>query len=179
VNDEMRALAEKHRRVIGDRLGYHNVEFRKGRIQDLRPDLALVDSYLESPVRSASDLARFEAFCNRVRLERPLVVDDSVDLVLSNCVLNLVRPEDKEQLFTEMFRVVRRGGRVAISDIVSDEDVPEELQRDSELWSGCISGAFREDKFLEAFDAAGSTECRSSNAMSNPGARFTGSSSGP
>ncbi len=156
ANDKMLALAEAHRCGIGDSLGYHNVEFRKGRIQDLRLDLALVDSYLaERPVRSAADLARFEGFCASVRLDHPLVADDSVDLVLSNCVLNLVRPEDKEQLFAEMFRVVRRGGRVAISDIVSDEDVPEELQRDPELWSGCISGAFREDRFLDAFDDAG------------------------
>lgn len=156
ANDKMLALAEKYRREIGDSVGYHNVEFRKGRIQDLRLDLALVDSYLaESPIRSASDLARFEGFCTSVRLNDPLVDDDSVDLVLSNCVLNLVRPEDKEYLFAEMFRVVRRGGRVAISDIVSDEDVPEELQRDPELWSGCISGAFREDRFLDAFDDAG------------------------
>src|SRR5260370_23930890 len=54
-----------------------------------------------------------------------------------------------------MFRVVRRGGRVAISDIVSDEDVPAELQCDPQLWSGCISGAYREDAFLDAFDRAG------------------------
>jgi arsenite methyltransferase len=70
-------------------------------------------------------------------------------------VLNLVRTEHKEQLFNEMFRVVRRGGRVAISDIVSDEDVPSEMQGDPELWSGCISGAYREDAFIEAFDRAG------------------------
>ncbi len=70
-------------------------------------------------------------------------------------MLNLVRPEDKEQLFAEMFRVLRRGGRVAISDIVSDEDVPDELRRDPELWSGCVSGAYREDAFLDAFDRAG------------------------
>jgi hypothetical protein len=84
-----------------------------------------------------------------------LVADESINLVLSNCVLNLVRPEDKEQLFEEMFRVVRRGGRVAISDIVSDEDVPVELQGDPELWSGCIAGAYREDAFLDAFARAG------------------------
>jgi hypothetical protein len=54
-----------------------------------------------------------------------------------------------------MFRVTRRGGRVAISDIVSDEDAPEDLLRDPELWSGCVSGAYREDAFLEAFDRAG------------------------
>jgi len=156
ANDEMLALAEKHRHSIGERIGYHNVEFRKGRIQDLRLDLKLVDAYLaENPVRRAADLAALDAYCARAREERPLVADESVDVVLSNCVLNLVRPEDKEQLFAEMFRVVRRGGRVSISDIVSDEDVPVELQRDAELWSGCIAGAYREDAFLDAFDRAG------------------------
>jgi len=69
--------------------------------------------------------------------------------------LNLVKPEDKAELFREMFRVVKRGGRVAISDIVSDEEVPAHLQENPELWSGCISGAFREDLFIEAFDRAG------------------------
>ncbi len=156
ANDEMLALAEKYRLPIGERIGYHNVEFRKGRIQDLQLDLALVDSYLaKNPVSSASELAHFNAHCSSIKLERPLVARESVDIVLSNCVLNLVRPEDKEQLFDEMFRVVRRGGRVAISDIVSDEDVPEELQQDPELWSGCIAGAYREDAFLDAFDRAG------------------------
>ncbi|MCA1603915.1 MAG: methyltransferase domain-containing protein, partial [Acidobacteria bacterium] len=63
ANDEMLSLAEKYRREIGDELGYHNVRFRKGRIQDLRLDLALVDSYLaENPIRSAADLASFEAY---------------------------------------------------------------------------------------------------------------------
>ncbi len=156
ANDEMLALAEKYRRQIGDRIGYHSVEFRKGRIQDLRLDLRLVDSYLnENPIRSASELASFENYCTRIREECPLVSDESVDVVLSNCVLNLVRPEDKEQPFNEMFRVVRRGGRVSISDIVADEDVPDELKRDPELWSGCIAGAYREDAFLDAFDRAG------------------------
>lgn len=156
ANDEMLALAEKHRSGVGERLGYHNIEFRKGRIQDLRLDLALVDSYLaENPVASVAGLARFNDYCDAMKAARPLVADESVDIVLSNCVLNLVRPEDKEQLFGEMFRVVRRGGRVAISDIVSDEDVPKEMKQDRELWSGCIGGAYREDAFLDAFDRAG------------------------
>src|SRR5574341_264814 len=156
ANDEMLALAGEYQTSIGESIGYHNVEFRKGRIQDLRLDLSLVDSYLaENPVASASDLAQFNDYCAVITAERPLVADESVDLVLSNCVLNLVRPEDKEQLFEEMFRVVRRGGRAAISDIVSDEDVPADLQRDPKLWSGCIAGAYREDAFLEAFDRAG------------------------
>ena len=156
ANEEMLALAEKHRHDIGERVGYHNVEFRKGRIQDLRLDLSLVDAYLAAnPVASAANLARLDAYCSEIIADRPLVADESVDVVLSNCVLNLVRPEDKEQLFNEMFRVVRRGGRVCISDIVADEDVPVELQRDAELWSGCIAGAYREDAFLDAFDRAG------------------------
>ncbi len=156
ANEEMLALAEKYRQQIGERIGYHNVEFRRGRIQDLRLNLALVNDYLAAnPVACAADLARLDAYCAKIKDERPLIADESIDVVLSNCVLNLVRPEDKEQLFAEMFRVVRHGGRVAISDIVADEDVPEELRRDPELWSGCISGAYREDAFLEAFDRAG------------------------
>ncbi len=156
ANDEMLTLAEKYRIQIGQRLGYQNVEFRKGRIQDLRLDLRLVDSYLAgNPITTSKDLSRFQSYCTVISKQQPMIEDESVDLVLSNCVLNLVRPEDKEQLFREMFRVLRRGGRAAISDIVSDEDVPEDLQRDAELWSGCIAGAFREDAFLEAFDRAG------------------------
>ena len=82
-----------------------------------------------------------------------------MDAVVSNCVLNLVRTEDRRQLFSEVYRVLKRGGRAIISDIVSDEDVPEDLQNDAELWSGCISGAFREDRFLEAFEDAGFYGC--------------------
>ena len=54
-----------------------------------------------------------------------------------------------------MHRVLEKGGRIAISDIVSDEVVPEELQKDEALWSGCISGAFQEKEFLKAFEDAG------------------------
>lgn len=84
-----------------------------------------------------------------------MIPDESIDCVVSNCVLNLVRPEDRRQLFVEIFRVLRLGGRVAISDIVADEDVPDHLQNEPELWSGCVSGAFREDRFLTAFEDAG------------------------
>ena len=91
----------------------------------------------------------------RLAAEQPMIEDDSVDCVVSNCVLNLVRPDDRRQLFAEIFRVLKVGGRAAISDIVSDETVPEHLQNNAELWSGCISGAWREDQFLEEFEAAG------------------------
>ncbi len=156
TNTEMLALANKYRAEMAEKIGYGNVEFRYGRIQDLRLDLKLVDEYLrENPIKTADDFFAYETFVAQSKAEKPLIADDSIDVILSNCVLNLVRAEDKEQMFAEMFRVLKRGGLVAISDIVADEDVPVHLQNDPELWSGCISGAFREDLFLKAFEKAG------------------------
>ncbi len=156
TNQEMLALARKYREEMASRIGFANVQFRYGRIQDLKLDLDLVNEYLaENPISTAEGIESFEAFKAAASSEKPMIPDGSVDLILSNCVLNLVRPEDKEQMFREMFRVLKRGGRAAISDIVSDEDVPEHLQRDPELWSGCVSGAFREDLLIEAFEKAG------------------------
>ena len=143
-NEEMLALAEKYRVGVGQRLGYHNVEFRRGRIQNLSLDLGLVGPYLTSnPVHSVADLFRLREFEERISREKPLIPDNSIDVIVSNCVLNLVRPEDKSELFSEMHRVLKRGGRIAISDIVSDEPVTDSMRNDSELWSGCVSGAFQ------------------------------------
>lgn len=156
MNEEMLRLARRYRKEIGDKLGYHNVEFRRGKIQDLKLDLDRADLYLrENPVHNASDLLAYEEFVQEQESSQPLVADESVDLVVSNCVLNLVKDENKKQLFEEIYRVLKRGGRVAISDIVSDEPVPAHLKNDPELWSGCISGALREDEFLNAFAAIG------------------------
>jgi ubiquinone/menaquinone biosynthesis C-methylase UbiE len=154
-NPLMLELARKYERTVGDRLGYHNVEFRRGKIQDLRTNLELVDQYLrDNPVRSTSDLAKFEEYQSKLGHEQPLIADESVDVIVSNCVLNLVRPDDKSILFAEMYRVLKRGGRIAISDIVSDEPVPERLAKDPDLWSACVSGAFQEEDFLRAFEEA-------------------------
>ncbi|MBA3503591.1 MAG: methyltransferase domain-containing protein [Myxococcota bacterium] len=156
MNDEMLAIARRAAPEVAANVGYANVEFRKGKIQDLALDRDAVDAWLrEHPVRSEADLVALEDVMTELRHTRPLIADASIDVVVSNCVLNLVRAEDKAQLFGELHRVLRRGGRVVISDIVSDEDIPESLRRDPELWSGCISGAFREDLFLEAFERAG------------------------
>ncbi len=154
-NPPMLALARKYQKSIGDKLGYHNVEFRRGKIQDLKINLDLLDQYLQqNPVQSVADLARLEEFETKIRHEKPLVPDESIDAIVSNCVLNLVRPEDKKRLFAEMYRVLKRGGRVAISDIVSDEPVPAHLAKDPDLWSACVSGAFQEQEFLHAFEEA-------------------------
>lgn len=156
MNDEMLALARRNTGAFAHTVGYDNVSFKKGRIQDLELDLEEVDRALaERPVRSVDDLARLDARMAELRRRAPLVADESVDVVISDCVLNLVRPEDKRRLFTEIHRVLKRGGRAIISDIVSDEDVPFHLQQNPELWTGCISGAMREDAFLAAFEEAG------------------------
>jgi arsenite methyltransferase len=155
-NPSMLDLARRNRPLFSERVGFDNVEFRCGLIQDLRLDLDLLARELGlEPVRSQWDWLRLRSVEEKLRLEQPLVPDESVNCVLSNCVLNLVRTHDRDQLFAEIFRVLARGGRVAVSDIVADETVPEHLQRDSQLWSGCIAGAFREDDFLKAFERAG------------------------
>jgi arsenite methyltransferase len=168
-NPPMLELARKYQESIADQLGYHNVEFRRGKIQDLKTNLELLDRYLQAhPIRSVSDLATLETYQNDIRDEQPLIADESIDVIVSNCVLNLVRPDDKRQLFSEMYRVLKRGGRVAISDIVSDEPVPEHLVNDRNLWSACVSGAFQEEEFLRAFEEAGFHGIRIEELRSEP-----------
>lgn len=156
ANPEMLALARGAARRVSEKIGYANVAFRRGRIQDLGLDLDRLDAWLAAhPVKSSDDLAALEAEAVRLRREEPLVADASVDVVVSNCVLNLVREDARSQLVREIFRVLRPGGRIAISDIVSDEPVPEDLKRDPELWSGCVAGAFEERTLLAELEQAG------------------------
>ncbi|MGA9471132.1 MAG: methyltransferase domain-containing protein [Terriglobales bacterium] len=156
VNAEMLALARRHAPSVAGKLGFGNVEFRRGRLEDLAINLDSLDRRLaDHPVSGVEQLARLENFVTQQRQNDPLVASDSVDVVVSNCVLNLVRDEDKGKVFAESFRVLRRGGRAVISDIVADEPVPGHLKNDPELWSGCVSGALEQNEFLRAFEQAG------------------------
>lgn len=156
MTDDMLEVARRNAPIVAERIGYSNVEFRKGRIQDLQLDLeALEECLKENPISDANGFLEAEELAEELRLRQPLVESDSVDVVVSNCVLNLVSKTNRRQLFEEIYRVLRNGGRAVISDIVCDEEVPEEMQNDPELWSGCISGAFREDEFLKAFEEVG------------------------
>ena len=156
MTPEMLDVARRNAPLVAERIGYSNVEFRRGRIQDLGLDLDLLEQRLSSsPVSNVEDLLETERLVDQLREAKPLVESDSVDVVVSNCVLNLVSNDHKKLLFSEIYRVLNRGGRAVISDIVSDESVPAEMQEDPELWSGCVSGALTESGFLEAFESAG------------------------
>ena len=156
MTDEMLEVARRYAPIVAERIGYSNVEFRKGRVQDLALDLELLNRQLQkNPITDAASFLAVDELAEELRVKHPLIPSDSVDVVVSNCVLNLVEPKSKRQLFDEIFRVLKKGGRAVISDIVSDEEVPEEMQSDPDLWSGCISGALTEEGFLAAFETAG------------------------
>ena len=156
MTDDMLEVARRAAPQVADRIGYANVRFRKGRIQDLKLDLEALEGALEKrPVSDANGYLELENEIARLRMEEPMIADDSIDAIVSNCVLNLVDADRKRSLFGELFRVLKTGGRAIISDIVSDRPVTEAMKSDPELWSGCLSGAMTESEFSEAFQAAG------------------------
>lgn len=156
MTDDMLEVARRNAPLVAQNIGHANVEFRKGRIQDLALDLEILDQELrKQPIADANAYLAADTLAADLRLKNPLIASDSIDVVVSNCVLNLVETHLKRQLFEEIFRVLKKGGRAVISDIVSDEEIPIHLQNDSYLWSGCISGAYTEQGFLTAFEEAG------------------------
>lgn len=156
MTDDMLEIARRNAPVVAENIGFSNVEFRKGRIQDLRLDLEALDGKIRNrPVSDSNGLLELESEMERLRMEQPMIEDASIDVVVSNCVLNLVDAPKKKAMFCELHRVLRNGGRAVISDIVSDEPVTSEMMRDPELWSGCLSGAMTERDFLKAFEEAG------------------------
>jgi arsenite methyltransferase len=82
--------------------------------------------------------------------------DDSVDVIISNCVINL--SSDKDAVLREAFRVLKPGGRLAVSDVVVRGEVPAEIRRSMELWVGCIAGALEEQEYATKLRAAGFTD---------------------
>ena len=82
--------------------------------------------------------------------------DDSVDVVISNCVINLAA--DKRKVLSETARVLRPGGRFAVSDVIADPDMDDATRADMQQWTGCIAGALTRDEFEQALAAAGLEE---------------------
>ena len=156
MNDDMLALARNSKAAVAEKAGFDNVTFFKGKIEDLALDRGKLEEYLEKyPIKNGQDLQRFENYTSELRASSPMIKDNSIDVIVSNCVLNLVDEVDKPAMFKELYRVLKKGGRVAISDIISDEEVPVEMKKDPNLWSGCISGAFQEQQFIKMFEDNG------------------------
>src|SRR5206468_1121195 len=89
-------------------------------------------------------------------IEQIPLPDNSVDVIISNCVINL--SSDKDQVLAEAFRVLKPGGRFAVSDVVTRGSVPEEVRNSMLLWVGCIAGALEEGEYSSKLRAAGFTE---------------------
>ncbi|GHA37682.1 arsenite S-adenosylmethyltransferase [Salinimicrobium marinum] len=107
-------------RINADKLGFNNVEFREGDIEEIP------------------------------------VSDNMADVVVSNCVLNLV--PNKQKVISEIFRVLKSGGHFSISDIVLVGDLPQALQEDAEMYAGCISGAIQKKEYLGFIKESGFEE---------------------
>jgi arsenite methyltransferase len=84
------------------------------------------------------------------------LADDSVDVVISNCVINLAA--DKRKVLAEAARVLKPGGRFAVSDVIADPDMDEATRADMQQWTGCIAGALTHDEFAQALKDAGLTD---------------------
>lgn len=106
-------------RINADKLGYNNVEFREGDIDNMP------------------------------------VADSTADVIVSNCVLNLV--PNKQKVISEIFRVLKPGGHFSISDIVLVGDLPDALRQDAEMYAGCVAGAIQKNDYLQNILDAGFT----------------------
>ena len=89
----------------------------------------------------------------RGEIENIPLPDGSVDVIISNCVINL--SADKDRVLHEAFRVLKPGGRFAVSDVVTRGEVPEEIRKNILLWAGCVAGALEEDEYRAKLTAAG------------------------
>ena len=86
-------------------------------------------------------------------IEQIPLPDNSVDVIISNCVINL--SADKDRVFAEAFRVLKPGGRLAVSDVVVRGEVPAQIRKSVELWIGCVAGALEEDEYRAKLAKAG------------------------
>ena len=121
----------------------------KGRVigVDMTPEM--LSRAVENAKRGGYDNVEFR----QGEIEELPVEDNSVDCVISNCVINL--SVDKDKTFSEAFRTLKPGGRLMVSDIVLTKDLPREIVKNVEAYTGCVSGAVKSDDYLAAIKGAG------------------------
>jgi arsenite methyltransferase len=115
--------------------------------------LDMTDEMLELARRNQREAGVENAEFRRGTIEAIPLPDASVDVVISNCVINL--SADKPAVFREAARVLRPGGRFAVSDVIADPEMDDATRADMEQWTGCISGALTEREYRDALAAAG------------------------
>ena len=113
-------------------------------------------------IKRADSLAKERGYANvEFRLgeiETLPVEDDSIDVVISNCVINLC--PDKKKAFSEIYRVLKKNGRLMISDIVTNGELPQEVRKSFDAWAGCIAGALEKDVYLNLIRTVGFSEIK-------------------
>ena len=116
----------------------------------------------EAMIKKANENAKKLGFTNvhfrMGDIEKMPVTANKADVVISNCVLNLV--PDKDQAFAEIFRVLKQGGHFSISDVVLQGSLPEPLMKAAEMYAGCVSGAIQKDEYLDIIRYTGFTNIK-------------------
>ncbi|HJR43303.1 MAG TPA: arsenite methyltransferase [Gemmatimonadaceae bacterium] len=115
--------------------------------------LDMTDDMLELARRNAAEAGVTNVEFLRGQIERIPLPDESVDVIISNCVINL--SGDKRRVLREAYRVLKPGGRFAVSDIVVQGELPDEVTRSMELWVGCVAGALRDSEFVSLLEEVG------------------------
>ena len=118
--------------------------------------LDMTDEMLELARANAAHAGVSNAEFRKGYIEEIPLADDSVDVVISNCVINLAA--DKRKVLAEAARVLKPGGRFAVSDVIADPDMDAETRADMQQWTGCVAGALTRDEFEDALAAAGLTD---------------------
>ena len=118
--------------------------------------LDMTDEMLELARRNQAEAGAMNVEFLKGEIENVPLPNDSVDVIISNCVINL--SGDKDRVLAEAFRVLRPGGRFAVSDVVVRGDVPAVIRRSVELWVGCVAGAMEASEYVSRLERAGFTE---------------------
>jgi arsenite methyltransferase len=130
----------------------------------------MTDPMLELARRNQAKVGLTNVEFRKGEIEHMPLADASVDVIISNCVINL--SADKDAVFREAFRVLKPGGRFAVSDMVTRGEVPLDFRKTLELWAGCLSGALDEQDYLGRLRAAGFTKVHVSSSTTLPGAEI-------
>lgn len=141
-------VREKANIRLGDKLALVSWE-KNGKVIGVDMTSEMIDKALKNAEKGNYENVEFRLG----EIERLPVADETVDLIISNCVINL--PPDKGRVFRESFRVLKPGRRIMISDMVLLRELPDSIKHSIEAYIGCVSGAIKKDEYLQKIKEAG------------------------